>query len=48
LFLLVTILLANPASAHCDSYDGPVIKDAMRALESNNVTLSPLRKVDKL
>src|SRR5699024_717224 len=27
------------ASAHCDSYDGPVIKDAFRALEANNVEL---------
>lgn len=27
------------ASAHCDSYDGPVIKDALRALNDNNVEL---------
>lgn len=27
------------ASAHCDSYDGPTIKDAMKALETNNVDL---------
>ncbi|MFA5647778.1 MAG: DUF6448 family protein [Bacteroidales bacterium] len=27
------------ASAHCDSYDGPTIKDAMKALETNNVNL---------
>jgi hypothetical protein len=25
--------------AHCDSYDGPVIKDALKALETNNVNL---------
>jgi len=25
--------------AHCDSYDGPVIKDALRALDQNNVQL---------
>lgn len=25
--------------AHCDSYDGPVIKDAAKALETNNVRL---------
>ena len=25
--------------AHCDSYDGPVIKDAMKALNQNNVQL---------
>ena len=28
-----------PASAHCDSYDGPTIKDAVKALETNNVKL---------
>lgn len=27
------------ASAHCDSYDGPVIIDAVKALETNNVNL---------
>lgn len=27
------------AAAHCDSYDGPTIKDAMKALETNNVNL---------
>lgn len=27
------------ASAHCDSYDGPTIKDAVKALETNNVNL---------
>ncbi|HCY00409.1 MAG TPA: hypothetical protein DG754_09750 [Bacteroidales bacterium] len=27
------------ASAHCDSYDGPTIKDAIKALETNNVNL---------
>ncbi|MDP2089444.1 MAG: DUF6448 family protein [Flavobacteriaceae bacterium] len=25
--------------AHCDSYDGPVIKDAIKALETNNVNI---------
>lgn len=25
--------------AHCDSYDGPVIKDALKALDKNNVEL---------
>ncbi len=34
LFMLLTGVTAN---AHCDSYDGPVIKDAMKALEANNV-----------
>ncbi|WP_430972934.1 DUF6448 family protein [Sunxiuqinia rutila] len=28
-----------PASAHCDSYDGPTIKDATKSLETNNVNL---------
>lgn len=28
-----------PVSAHCDSYDGPTIKDAIKALETNNVNL---------
>ncbi len=40
LFLASFILVfTNPISAHCDSYDGPVIKDAERALETNNVNL---------
>lgn len=34
-FLLISI----PSYAHCDSYDGPVIKDALRALENNNAEL---------
>lgn len=37
--LLLMLFAALPASAHCDSYDGPVIKDAIRALETNNVNL---------
>lgn len=36
IFLLVGSLTA---SAHCDSYDGPVIKDAIKALEANNVNI---------
>lgn len=28
-----------PVSAHCDSYDGPTINDAVKALETNNVHL---------
>lgn len=41
--LLVTALvgifwmLPQQVSAHCDSYDGPVIKDALTALETKNV-----------
>jgi hypothetical protein len=31
-------LLAGPAFAHCDSMDGPVVQDARRALETQDVT----------
>lgn len=36
---LLMLFAAIPAFAHCDSYDGPVIKDAVKALETNNVNL---------
>lgn len=36
---LLMLVVSFPASAHCDSYDGPVIKEAMKALETNNVNL---------
>lgn len=42
LIMLVTLFMAFgsvSAFAHCDSYDGPTIKDAQKALESNNVSL---------
>lgn len=40
LFLASFIFIfTNSAFAHCDSYDGPVIKDAEKALETNNVNL---------
>lgn len=39
LLLMLTLFAGTPASAHCDSYDGPVIKDATKALETNNVNL---------
>ncbi len=29
----------QPASAHCDSFDGPALLDAAKALETNNVDL---------
>jgi hypothetical protein len=37
--IFLTSLLLTPTSikAHCDSYDGPVIKDAFRAIENNQV-----------
>ncbi|KAA3649952.1 MAG: hypothetical protein DWP95_01740, partial [Proteobacteria bacterium] len=36
---LLMVLGTSPALAHCDSYDGPVINDATKALETNNVDL---------
>ncbi len=32
-------IFTNTVFAHCDSYDGPVIKDAEKAIETNNVNL---------
>ena len=37
--LFMSFALPQMASAHCDSYDGPVIKDAIKAFEQNNVEL---------
>lgn len=39
--LVLSLMLIFPykSLAHCDSYDGPVIKDAYKALETNNVNL---------
>jgi hypothetical protein len=37
LLMLLTVFVTTPAGAHCDSYDGPVITDARKALETNNV-----------
>lgn len=39
LLVIVFFLSGFSAFAHCDSYDGPVIKDALKALETNNVGL---------
>jgi hypothetical protein len=39
LLLMLTIVPGKSIYAHCDSYDGPVIKDAVAALETNNVNL---------
>jgi hypothetical protein len=39
-FLVLIVLLASPcrlAFAHCDTMDGPVIADAKKAIEQNNV-----------
>lgn len=46
-FLLIFMIIGTiPASAHCDSYDGPTVKDALTALETNNVSLV-LKWIDK-
>ncbi len=37
--LFISFVAPQMASAHCDSYDGPVIKDALKALEQQNVEL---------
>ena len=39
LILMFTVFASTPALAHCDSYDGPVIQDATKALATNNVNL---------
>ncbi|HLV39870.1 DUF6448 family protein [Xanthomarina sp.] len=40
LLLTFAFMLASISGfAHCDSYDGPVIKDALKALDQNNVQL---------
>lgn len=36
---ILMMLVSLPAQAHCDSYDGPVIQDALKALEQNDVSL---------
>lgn len=40
LLLIFGFMIASISGfAHCDSYDGPVIKDALKALDQNNVQL---------
>ena len=39
LFFSILLFYSQVTLAHCDSYDGPVIKDAYKALETNNVNL---------
>lgn len=39
LIAFFSILSMQPASAHCYSFDGPALKDAEKALETNNVDL---------
>lgn len=35
--LMLAVFLSNPAMAHCDSMDGPVVSDAQRALADKNI-----------
>lgn len=39
LIAIFSLSSIQPASAHCDSYDGPALIDAAKALETNNVNL---------
>ncbi len=39
LLALAFMFIGISGYAHCDSYDGPVIKDALKALDQNNVEL---------
>lgn len=39
LMVLFAFAIPNPVSAHCDGLDGPVVKAAQKALETNNVNL---------
>lgn len=38
LFVAASLILSSAAWAHCDSIDGPVIRDARKALETNDAT----------
>ncbi|HAX95905.1 MAG TPA: hypothetical protein DCY35_05210 [Prolixibacteraceae bacterium] len=37
--LFISLGMAKPASAHCDSYDGPVITDARKAIDAQDPAL---------
>lgn len=39
MLIVITLLTVPSVFAHCDSWDGPVVKDALKALETNNVTM---------
>ena len=39
LIALFSLMGTQQASAHCDSFDGPALIDAAKALETNNVEL---------
>jgi hypothetical protein len=34
---MLMVSLSSPAMAHCDTMDGPVVKDAQRALADKDV-----------
>ena len=38
-FFALALLFPLNGYSHCDSYDGPVIQDALKALEKNDVKL---------
>jgi hypothetical protein len=38
LFGMIMFLFSIPSFAHCDSYDGPVVQDALKALDKENVS----------
>jgi len=37
MMIALIAIMPQPLSAHCDSYDGPLIKDALKALETSDV-----------
>jgi hypothetical protein len=37
LLVLISIFSTNPLFAHCDTMDGPVVADARKAFDQNNV-----------
>lgn len=37
IMIAIMAITAQPLYAHCDSYDGPLIKDALKALETSDV-----------
>jgi hypothetical protein len=39
LLMVLTVFVGIPAMAHCDSFDGPVIKDAQKAFKTNDVNM---------
>ena len=46
ILISIVTISTKQTFAHCDSYDGPTVKDAYKALETNNVQLV-LKWIDK-